>query len=167
MTTLSISNLSVGYYGRLVLRGVGLDVRAGEIVALVGPNGAGKSTLVRAVSGIVPIAGGTIRIDGVDVLRLHPAERARLLAVVPQATHLPEAFTVAEIVMMGRTPHLPLWGGEGKRDCQMAWDAMRCTSVEALAERRVDELSGGERQRAVGSAYTTPACRIVETQRWP
>jgi iron complex transport system ATP-binding protein len=149
MTTLSLSHLSAGYHGRLVLRGVSLDVRAGEVVALVGPNGAGKSTLVRAVSGITPISGGMIRLDGSDVLRLRAFERARLIAVVPQAVHLPEAFTVAEIVMMGRTPHLPLWGGEGKRDCAAAWDAMRRTSVEALAERRVDELSGGERQRAV------------------
>jgi iron complex transport system ATP-binding protein len=149
MTTLSISTLSAGYYGRLVLRNVSLDVGAGEVVALVGPNGAGKSTLVRAVSGVVPVTDGTIRIDGVDVLRLRSSERARLMAVVPQAVHLPEAFSVAEIVMMGRTPHLPLWGGEGKRDCAAAWEAMRRTAVEALAERRVDELSGGERQRAV------------------
>jgi iron complex transport system ATP-binding protein len=148
MTTLTLSNLSAGYHGRLVLRGVSLDVRAGEVVALVGPNGAGKSTLVRAVSGITPVSGGTIRLDGSDVLRLRSSERARLIAVVPQAIHLPEAFTVAEIVMMGRTPHLPLWGGEGRRDCAVAWDAMRRTSIEALAERRVDELSGGERQRA-------------------
>jgi iron complex transport system ATP-binding protein len=149
MTTLSISHLSAGYHGRLVLRSVSLDVRAGEVVALVGPNGAGKSTLVRAVSGIVPIGGGSIRLDGMDLLRLRSAERARLIAVVPQAVHLPEAFSVAEIVMMGRTPYLPLWGGEGKRDCAAAWEAMRRTAVEALAERRVDELSGGERQRAV------------------
>jgi iron complex transport system ATP-binding protein len=50
---------------------------------------------------------------------------------------------------MGRTPHLPLWGGESHRDCEIAWQAMRLTSVEQLAERRTDELSGGERQRAV------------------
>ena len=79
MTTLSLSHLSAGYHGRLVLRGVSLDVRAGEVVALVGPNGAGKSTLVRAVSGIVPIGGGSIRLDGMDLLRLRSAERARLI----------------------------------------------------------------------------------------
>ena len=149
MTTLTISNLSVGYHNHLVLHGVSLDVHAGEVVALVGPNGAGKSTLVRAVSGVSPISRGTVRLEGADVLRLSPTERARRIAVVPQAVHLPDAFTVAEIVMMGRTPHLPLWGGEGKRDCDVAWEAMRRTAVEALADRRIDELSGGERQRVV------------------
>ena len=146
---LTVTNLSAGYHGRPVLHGVSLEVHAGEIVALVGPNGAGKSTLVRAISGIVPASGGTIRIGEVDLVRLRPVERARLVAVVPQAVSLPEAFTVAEIVLMGRTPYLPLWAGEGKRDCEIAWEAMRRTAVEKLADRRAGELSGGERQRAV------------------
>ena len=149
MPTLTVTHLSAGYQGRPVLHDLSLEVRAGEIVALVGPNGAGKSTLVRAISGIVPTSEGSIRLDDVDLLRLRPAERARQIAVVPQAVTLPEAFTVAEIVLMGRTPHLRLWGGEGKRDCAIAWEAMRRTAVDGLAERRAGELSGGERQRAV------------------
>ena len=149
MTTLSISNLSVSYHGRAVLRGVSVDVKAGEVLALVGPNGVGKSTLIRAVSGVLPISSGKIVLDSKDVLRLPPNERARQIAVVPQAVNLPDSFTVAEIVMMGRTPHLPLWGGESKHDCVVAWEAMRHTEIETLADRRVDELSGGERQRVV------------------
>ncbi len=149
MTTLSLSHLSVRYHQRLVLSNVSLQVNAGEVLALVGPNGAGKSTLIRAVSGVTPIHAGLIQLDEADVLRLRPVERARRIAVVPQAAHLPEAFTVAEIVMMGRTPHLPLWGGEGQHDCVVAWAAMHRTAVETLAERRVDEISGGERQRVV------------------
>jgi iron complex transport system ATP-binding protein len=124
-------------------------VAAGEVLALVGPNGAGKSTLLRVLSGIVPARGGQARLDGTDLLRLGAGERARRLAVVPQMVHLPEAFTVGEVVLMGRTPHLPLWAGEGRRDCDAAWLAMRRAQVEHLAERRVDELSGGEQQRVV------------------
>jgi len=149
MTTLTLSALTTGYHQRVVLHAVSLAVHAGEVVALVGPNGAGKSTLIRAVSGVIPLRGGTVQLDGLDLLKLSPVARARLVAVVPQAAHLPEAFTVAEIVMMGRTPHLPLWGGETKRDCAEAWQAMARTDVETLAERRVDEISGGELQRVV------------------
>lgn len=149
MTTLTLSHLTVRYHQRVVLNNVSLQVKAGEVLALVGPNGAGKSTLIRAVSGVTPIQGGSIQLDEVDVLKLRPAARAQRMAVVPQAVHLPEAFTVAEIVLMGRTPHLPLWGGEGQHDCAVAWAAMQRTAVETLAERRVDEISGGERQRAV------------------
>jgi iron complex transport system ATP-binding protein len=149
MTTLTLSNLSVGYNSRLVLHNINLQVRGGEVVALVGPNGVGKSTLIRAVSGVTPIDAGKVLLGGVEVLRLSPAERARCIAVVPQAVSLPEAFTLAEIVLMGRTPHLPLWGAESKRDCEVAWRAMCRTAIESLADRRIDELSGGERQRVL------------------
>lgn len=149
MTTLQISNLSAGYAFGPVLRDVSLSVSAGEVLALVGPNGAGKSTLIRVVSGVLPALAGDVRLDGIDLLRLRPAERARRLAVVPQAAHLPEAFRVSEIVLMGRTPHLPMWAGEGRRDCDIAWRAMQRTQIEALADRRVGELSGGEQQRVV------------------
>jgi iron complex transport system ATP-binding protein len=149
MPTLTLTNISAGYSGRPVLHDVSLEVHAGEVVALVGPNGAGKSTLVRAITGLTPLSAGAVRLDGHDLLRLGAAERARRIAVVPQAVHLPDAFSVAEIVLMGRTPHLPLWGRESKRDCEIAWGAMRLTAVETLSARRAGELSGGERQRAV------------------
>lgn len=149
MTTLSLSHVSVRYHHQMVLNRISLQVRAGEVLALVGPNGVGKSTLIRAVSGVTPLSGGTIELGEQDVQKMRPAERARQIAVVPQAVHLPETFTVAEIVLMGRTPHLPLWGGEGQHDCAVAWDAMRHTAIQPLAERRVDEISGGERQRVV------------------
>ncbi len=149
MPPLRLSDLSAGYGQRPVLRGVSLDVPNGQVVALVGPNGAGKSTLIRVLSGVLRASSGQARLDGVDLLRLAPAERARRVAVVPQMIHLPDAFTVGEIVLMGRTPHLPLWAGESQKDCEIAWQAMRRTQVEGLADRRVDELSGGEQQRVV------------------
>ena len=132
-----------------MLRAVTLTVAAGEVLALVGPNGAGKSTLLRVLSGVVPARSGEAWLNGEDLLRLPAADRARRLAVVPQMIKLPEAFTVGEIVLMGRTPHLPLWASESKRDCEVAWQAMRRTQVDGLSTRRIDELSGGEQQRVV------------------
>jgi iron complex transport system ATP-binding protein len=149
MPTLEIDKVSAGYGARLVLRELSLQVHGGEVVALVGPNGAGKSTLIRVVSGVLPARGGEVRLEGGDLLRQSAAMRARRLAVVPQLPHLPEAFTVGEIVLMGRTPHLPLWAGESRRDCEIAWRAMVRTRVQDLTERRVGELSGGEQQRVL------------------
>jgi len=161
MTELLISKLCAGYGSRLVLRAVSLNVHGGELLALVGPNGAGKSTLIRVVSGVTPARSGEVHLDGADVLRFSPDRRARCVAVVPQLIHLPEAFTVGEIVMLGRTPHLPLWGGEGRRDCEIAWRAMRRTHIESLADRRVDELSGGEQQRVVIARALTQEPRVL------
>lgn len=149
MTTLTLSHISAGYGNRTIVQDVSLTVNAGEVVALVGPNGAGKSTLIRVVSGVVGTRAGEARVDGVDLLRMNPSQRAKWVAVVPQMIHLPDAFTVGEIVLMGRTPHLPFWAHESKRDCEIAWAAMRRTQIEALVDRRADELSGGEQQRVI------------------
>jgi iron complex transport system ATP-binding protein len=149
MTPLNLVSISAGYGSRLILRNISLRVEGGEVVALAGPNGAGKSTLIRVISGVLPATSGEARLDGLDLLRLPSSQRARCVAVVPQMIHLPEAYTVGEIVLMGRTPHLGLWAGEGRHDCEVAWAAMRATHVEDLSGRRVGELSGGEQQRVV------------------
>ncbi|MEM5774361.1 MAG: ABC transporter ATP-binding protein, partial [Anaerolineaceae bacterium] len=88
------------------LRNVTLEVKAGEIVGLIGPNGAGKSTLMRAVSGVLAPRSGEINVGGSDIRRLSVSQRARLLAVVPQARQMGGAFTVEQAVMMGRTAYM-------------------------------------------------------------
>jgi zinc transport system ATP-binding protein len=149
MAQLTIEHLTVAYQQRVAVRDVTLEARGGEIVVLIGPNGAGKSTLLKAVAGTLEPNAGRIALDGVDMARLRPVERARLVAVVPQAARLPEAFTAGEVVLMGRNPHLPRFGGERPSDYQAAQQAMLRTDTWQLAERRVGELSGGEQQRVL------------------
>lgn len=161
MTTLTLSHLSAGYAGRTVLHDVSLTVSGGEVMALVGPNGAGKSTLIRVVSGVVAASGGDVWLDDSAFLKLSPTERAKRIAVVPQMIHLPEAFTVGEIVLMGRTPHLPLWAGESKHDCEIAWTAMKRTQTDSLVDRRAHELSGGEQQRVVIARALTQEPKVL------
>jgi iron complex transport system ATP-binding protein len=149
MTTLEIHSISAAYGAHPILREVSLAVAGGQVLALAGPNGAGKSTLIKVISGVLAASAGQAQLDGLDLLRLSARVRARRVAVVPQMIHLPESYTVGEIVLMGRTPHLGLWAGEGKHDCEVAWGAMRAARVDDLSDRRVGELSGGEQQRVV------------------
>src|ERR1044071_2034965 len=93
---LKIQSLSVDYGTRRILHEVSFEVQSGEILALIGPNGAGKSTLIRAVSGVIPIAGGHIRTNGDDFASLSTLQRAKYVATVPQAVSLPPASTVWE-----------------------------------------------------------------------
>jgi iron complex transport system ATP-binding protein len=144
---LKIEKLSVGYGKHRVLREVSLEVQSGEMLALIGPNGAGKSTLIRAVSGVIPIQSGTIRTNGDDFVSLSPAQRARYMAVVPQAVSMPPAFTVWETVLLGRAPHLGFLGQPSERDEAIARQALERVSALQFADRRVGELSGGEQQR--------------------
>ena len=143
---LKIESLSVDYGSRRVLHDVTLSVQSGEILALIGPNGAGKSTLIRAASGVIPFS-GHVRANGDTFHALTPIQRARYMAVVPQAISLPPAFTVWETVLMGRTPHLGFLGQTSRADEELARRALERVHADELSERRVGELSGGERQR--------------------
>jgi iron complex transport system ATP-binding protein len=146
---LALSHLSAAYGQRPILRDITLTLKAGEVLALVGPNGAGKSTLIKVISGVLSPRAGRAQLDGRDLTHLAPLERAKRVAVVPQMARLPAGFTVGEIVLMGRAPHLPLWANESARDCEVAWQAMRRAQIETLVDRRAEGLSGGEQQRVV------------------
>jgi iron complex transport system ATP-binding protein len=146
---LTIEHLSAAYDRTVVLRDVTLVGQAGQILGLIGPNGAGKSTLLRAISGTLAPTQGSFRLGEIDLARMSALERARLVAVVPQGANLPEGFSVAEVVLMGRAPHLPRFGGESARDREIVRQAMQRTATWALAERWIGELSGGERQRVL------------------
>src|SRR5262245_11593559 len=149
MSGLVIQNLSAAYGDRAALLDVSLAAASGQVLGLIGPNGAGKTTLLRAISGALRPTAGSIRLGHIDLLRLRAAERARRVAVVPQGAQLPEGFSVAEVVLMGRTPHLPRFGGERAADREIARQAMLRTATWELADRWIGELSGGERQRVL------------------
>jgi iron complex transport system ATP-binding protein len=140
---------------------VTLDVAPGEVVALIGPNGVGKSTLIRAVSGVIPLASGTARVGGEDLRGLPADRRAKLVAVVPQAVHLPDAFTVEEAIRMGRTAYTGWFGRETTADREIAIRAMARAGVAELATRRLDELSGGEQQRVLVARALAQAPRVM------
>jgi len=135
------------YGARAVLAGVDLVVAPGELVGLIGPNGAGKTTLVRVLSGVTPPDAGRVLLDERPLATWAPRERARAIAVVPQDPHVEFPFTVLEIVLMGRAPHLDGLGFAGARDLAIARGALARLDLHGLEHRRLDALSGGERQR--------------------
>jgi iron complex transport system ATP-binding protein len=162
---LDIQSLTVSYGSRVVLHDINLSVGQGEIVALIGPNGAGKTTLIRAISGVVPPQTGSIWVNEDNLAAFSPGRRARCLAVVPQARNLPETFTVRQMVLLGRTPHLGWLGRPVERDLARVQWALERTETLALAERRIGELSGGEQQRALlarALAQDTPILLLDE-----
>lgn len=146
---LSIRDLDFSYGNGLVLRGLELAVRPGEMVGVLGPNGSGKTTLLRLASGVLPPLSGRIEVDGREVSRYHRRQLARTLAVVPQEVHVPFAFTVLDMVLLGRTPFLPAFGSESDEDLAVARRCLELTETLDLAHRTFNELSGGERQRVV------------------
>ncbi len=144
-----IRHLSVSYLpGSPVLGGIDLEVAKGEWLCLLGPNGAGKSTLLKAIAGLVEHT-GSIELQGVDARLVSKRDRARSIAFVPQEPVFPVGMTVYEYVLLGRTPHLPYFGTEGRLDLQAGWAALDLLRLRRLADRNLSEISGGERRRAV------------------
>ena len=149
MIGLQIKQVSFSYLNGLVLHNVDLAIQPGEIVGLLGPNGSGKTTLIKLASGVLKPGQGEIRLDGFSVSQLSRKSIARIMTVVPQQFHTPFAFTVEEIVMLGRTPFIRTFAGESAADKEAVKTALEKVGISELVKRRFDELSGGERQKAI------------------
>ena len=149
---LHASDVWFAYDSAPVLRGVGLTVPDAGIVGILGPNGSGKTTLLRVLAGTRRPQRGTVSLDGVPLATLSRAELARRMAVVPQETHLAFDYTVAEVAMMGRYPHLGAFQIEGPADEAIVDETLASTGTRHLKDRLFATLSGGEKQRVVIAA---------------
>ena len=146
---LHVQGITFGYERQPLLYNVHMKVGQGEMVGLLGPNGSGKTTLLRLMSGVLRPQQGTVLLDGRDLQAWGRRGVARRVAVVPQELHMPFAFTVEQMVTMGRTPYLNLLGTLTPADRQAVRQALQSVDIEGLAERVFNELSGGERQRVL------------------
>jgi manganese/zinc/iron transport system ATP- binding protein len=141
---IEVNDLTVAYREKPVLWDVDLEVPAGVLMAIVGPNGAGKSTLIKAMLGLVRAAAGQVLVHGRPY-----AEQRRLVAYVPQRGSVDWDFptSVLDVVMMGRYGALGWLRRPGKRERQMAMDALAQVGMQDFAERQISQLSGGQQQR--------------------
>lgn len=137
------------YAQKLVVEDVSVALAPGEMLGVIGPNGSGKSTLLRLLSGVLQPSRGEIRVHDRPLTGYGRRELGRAIAVVPQDTLIEFPFSVTEVVLMGRSPHLGGFAFEGDRDLEVARAAMARAGVLELADRSIHELSGGERQRVV------------------
>jgi len=142
---------NVGFrYGQLwALKGIDLQVNAGEILGILGPNGSGKSTLLKIMDGILAPQEGEILIKNRPLASFKRSLIAREIAMVSQEHYFRFSFTTLEVVLMGRFPHLRKFQFEGERDLEVALNALSATHAMELAERSIHELSGGEKQRVL------------------
>jgi ABC-type cobalamin/Fe3+-siderophores transport system ATPase subunit len=164
---LQASELSYGYSsGRRDARSFTLDqvsvsVERGSLTGLLGPNGCGKTTLLKLLSGVLQPEHGHVSLNGNSLAGRSRRDIARHLAVVPQETHPAFDYTVMEMVLMGRHPHLGAFELEGPRDLALARDAMTATGTAHLATRAYMTLSGGEKQRVVIASALTQSPDVL------
>jgi len=153
----------IGYaYGEVpVLKEVSFDVQAGSFFVIIGPNGSGKTTLMKIIAGILKTDRGQIKIQERRLGAYSRKSLARIIAYVPQLSQIDFPFTVREIVLMGRAPHLGLLGLTAAKDAALAEEAMTFTGIDHLADRRLDQLSGGECQRVFIARAICQAPQII------
>jgi iron complex transport system ATP-binding protein len=149
MVTLNVNGVECRYGSIKILSDINLEVKPGDFVGILGPNGSGKTTLLKSISRVLKPHGGSILIDKEEIYRLKPIDVARKMAVVPQDNTVGFNFSVMDIVLMGRNPHLGQFQMESSKDVEIARKAMELTNTWSLANRSIQELSGGERQRVI------------------
>lgn len=148
---LRLDTVSVRAAGRTLVRELSLDVGAGQVVGLVGPNGSGKSTALRCVYRALRPSGGTVWLDDRELATLSLRQSARAVAVLTQEGSTELDFTAAELVALGRAPHLRGNQALSARERELCRSAMARLDVLHLADRGVRTLSGGERQRVLAA----------------
>ncbi|MGP3689635.1 ABC transporter ATP-binding protein [Streptomyces sp. IBSNAI002] len=162
---LEARGISAGYPNRRIIEELSLGIEPGRITALVGPNACGKSTLLKSVARLLPVADGSVLLEGRDIHGLSTREVARRLGILPQSPVAPESITVGDLVWRGRHPHRRFGQRRTAADDEVIADALVATGTAELIDRPVDQLSGGQRQRvwiALALAQDTPTLLLDE-----
>ena len=152
---LNADGVSFRYDDTEVLHDISFGVSAGGLTGVLGPNGSGKTTLLRLLGGLVAPSQGRVRLDERDLTTSSRQSLAKRIALVPQETHVAFDYSVLEVVLMGRYPHLPAFALEGADDLDYAADALASTGTTSLRARPFTTLSGGEKQRVVIASALT------------
>lgn len=144
---ITITKLNYLYGKNHVLKDISFQIQKSDFFIIIGPNGSGKTTLLRLLAGIISVGNGRIDVLGDSIKDYSRKALARKIAYVPQTLPVDFPFTVSEVVLMGRSPHLGMLGLEKEKDLLKAKQAMKFTELDHLADRRINQLSGGECQR--------------------
>ena len=145
---LEAKGLSAGYGERQVIRELSLELRRGELMALLGPNGSGKSTLLSALCGVLPRFSGEVLLENRPIGGIDRRSLSREISYVPQQSAFVQGFTVEEIVLMGRSCWLGTFERPGERDLALVESAIGTMELQEVRSKSVLEISGGEAQRA-------------------
>ncbi len=150
MSCICVQDVSYAYSAeKQALLDVCFDAKKGELVGIVGPNGSGKTTLLGCISGCLKPQKGKVLVDGSNSAAMSAKEAAKRMALVRQQSAVEYGFTVGDIVLMGRNPHLLRWRGETSEDYKAANEALAAAGIADLKHRLAGTLSGGERQMMV------------------
>lgn len=158
---LHLEQVSFTYPSNPIFYNLSLEIRAGEFLSILGPNGSGKSTLLKLMSRILEPDAGKIKLQSIPLPRYSRRRLSQLIGYVPQDSSWLFPFSVQEVVLMGRTPHVRSFGFDRENDLDIARESMKRVNILELADKAVTAISGGERQRALIARALAQQPRIL------
>ena len=144
---LRIENASFSYNrGEKIFEDINLEVNKSDVLCILGPNGTGKSTLIKCINGLLNLDSGDIFLNSTNISEMARTDLAKMVGYIPQSHSSTFAFSVFDVILMGRAPHLNVTSVPGKKDFKIADKAMESLGISHLKDKSYTEISGGEKQ---------------------
>jgi iron complex transport system ATP-binding protein len=157
---ITVQGLTFKYHSKPSLNEISIELHESEVLGMVGPNGSGKTTLLKCINKILEPKQGTIMLGTQAINKMSRLEVAKQIGYVPQSsTNNPDTFSVFEIVLMGRRPHITWQSSE--EDTEKVWAALKLLNIENIAMRNFYELSGGEQQRVLVARSIAQEAKVL------
>lgn len=157
-----ISDAEFSYNGSdRIFRDVNLSLENGDVMCILGPNGTGKSTLIKCMNGLLKLNSGEIFLDNQNIYSMKKNDLAKIIGYIPQSHNSVFAFSVFDVVLMGRAPHLSLTAVPGEKDYKIAEDSLKSLGILHLRDKSFTEISGGERQMVLIARVLTQQPKIL------
>lgn len=159
---LEINNASFSYNGNgNVFEDIDMSIENSDVLCILGPNGTGKSTLIKCMNGLLKLNSGNIFLNDEDIYGMDKADLAKVMGYIPQSHHSTFSFSVFDVVLMGRAPHLSLTSVPGEKDFKIADKAIESLGISYLKDKTYTEISGGEKQLVLLARVLTQEPQIL------
>lgn len=144
-----IKDVSFGYDQNYIINNINYKIEKNKFYTIVGPNGSGKTTLLRLISKGLNVNTGSVLVNNKNIKSMSNIALAKIMASVPQTSHIEFDFTAEEVVMMGRTPYMRRFAIETYKDLEIVHNAMKFTKTYEMRNKKITKMSGGELQRVI------------------
>lgn len=129
-----------------IFEDINFEVEKGDVFCILGANGTGKTTLIKCLNGLMKLNSGNVLLNGQDIYSLNHSEIAKNIGYIPQIHNSTFPFTILDVVLMGRAPHIDTFSSPSKKDVKMAEESLKSLNIYHMKDKPYTEISGGEQQ---------------------
>ena len=144
---MQVSHAGFSYDGKEnIFENINFSVQKGDVFCILGPNGTGKTTLIKCINGLMKLSSGEILFNNKNIYSMNKTEIAKNIGYIPQIHNSTFPFSVMDVVLMGRSPHLEMFASPGENDIKIAEESLKTLNITHMRDVPYTEISGGEQQ---------------------